>query len=216
MNHDSPLGAGPARTALQEQLLGLASRPTALDAFRRARRVFLDGQHVDMGRLSRDLGVNRATLYRWVGSREQLLVEILWSLSQRTFEKLLADPPPGPDSGAAPGNSRSAAVLDAWLRAVITNPGMQAFLQREGDFALRLLTTRASDYQSRLLGYIRGLLAEDLSARRVRTDIPLEDLAYVIVRIIESYVYLSLITGEQPDAARAGQVLRTLLPPGGA
>ena len=45
-----------------------------------------------MGRLSHDLGVNRATLYRWVGSRDQLLVEILWSLSLRTFEKVLADP----------------------------------------------------------------------------------------------------------------------------
>ena len=58
MNHDTPLAAGPARTALQEQLLGLASRPTALDAFRRARRAFLGGQHVDMGRLSQDLGIN--------------------------------------------------------------------------------------------------------------------------------------------------------------
>jgi hypothetical protein len=138
-------------------------------------------------------------------------VEILWSLSQRTFDQLLADP-----AAAAPGDSRAAAVLDAWLRAVIGNPGMQAFLRREGDFALRLLTTRASDYQSRLLGYIRELLAEDLGAGRVRTDIPLEDLTYVIVRIIESYVYLSLITGEQPDADRAGRVLRALLPPGGA
>jgi AcrR family transcriptional regulator len=208
MNRNTPLVAGPAATPLQEQLLGIASRPTALDAFRRARRTFLDGQHVDMGRLSRDLGVNRATLYRWVGSREQLLVEILWSLSRRTFEKLLADP-----ALAAPGGSRSAVVLDAWLHAVIRNPGMQAFLQREGDFALRLLTTRASDYQSRLLGFIRALLADDLDHERVRSAVPPEDLTYVIVRIIESYVYLSLITGEQPDADRAGRVLRALLPP---
>ena len=28
------------------------------------------------------------TLYRWVGSREQLLVEVIWSLAERTLEKL--------------------------------------------------------------------------------------------------------------------------------
>jgi hypothetical protein len=34
-----------------------------------------------------------------------------------------------------------------------------------------------------------------------------------VVRIIESYVYLSLITGEEPDADRASRVLHILLPP---
>jgi len=207
MNRDNPMVTAPARTPLQEQLMGTASRPTALDAFRRARRAFLNGQRVDMGRLSQDLGVNRATLYRWVGSRDQLLVEILWSLSLRTFEKVLADP-----AAIQPGRSRSASVLNAWLRAVVGNSGMQAFVQNEGELALRLLTTRATDYQSRLLSFIRGLLAEDLDAERVQTEIPLEDLTYVVVRVIESYVYLSLITGEQPDADRASRVLQALLP----
>jgi hypothetical protein len=46
----------------------------------------------------------------------------------------------------------------------------------------------------------------------MRTEIPLEDLTYVVVRIIESYVYLSLITGEEPDADRASRVLHALLP----
>jgi AcrR family transcriptional regulator len=210
MGRESPLPAAPVRTPLQEQLAGVASRPTALDAFRRARRTFLDGQRVDMGLLSHDLGVNRATLYRWVGSREQLLVEILWSLTHRTFERLLADP-----DAVHRARSRSAAVLDAWLRAVIASSAMQAFVQNEGELALRLLTTRATDYQSRLLGFIRGLLADDLRAKRLRTEIPIEDLTYVVVRIIESYVYLSLITGEQPDADRASRVLQALLPSAG-
>ena len=70
-------GAGLGRTPLQEQLGGRAARPTALDAFRLARRAFLDGRRVDMGVLARELDVNRATLYRWVGTREHLLVEVL-------------------------------------------------------------------------------------------------------------------------------------------
>ncbi|TQM15193.1 QsdR family transcriptional regulator [Pseudonocardia kunmingensis] len=196
-----------AVTPLQAQLAGVDARPGALDAFRRARRTFLEGRRVDMGVLARELGVNRATLYRWVGSREQLLVEVLWSLAQQTFATLLADP-----ATLQPGRSRSASVLDAWVHAVIQNPGMRAFVEHEGELAMRLLTTRATDYQSRQLGVVHDILAEDLDAGRVQSEIPLEDLTYVVVRILESYVYLTLTTGEQPDADRAGRVLHALLP----
>ena len=41
--------------------------------------------------------------------------------------------------------------------------------------------------------------------------VDLHELAYVIVRLIESYTYLDLITGEAPDAARAEPILRMLL-----
>ncbi|MGY1807684.1 QsdR family transcriptional regulator [Blastococcus sp. SYSU D00669] len=203
-------GGTLVRTPLQDQLEGGGGRPTALEAFKRARRTFLAGERVDMGLLARDLGVNRATLYRWVGSRDQLLVEVLWSLARRTFERLLADP-----ATALPGRSRVASVLDAWVHGVIANRGMQVFVESEGELALRLLTTRATDYQSRLLAQVRELLVEDLDAGRVRSEIPLDDLTYVVVRILESYVYLTLITGEQPDPDRAGRVLHALLPPGG-
>ncbi|GAA0920088.1 QsdR family transcriptional regulator [Pseudonocardia zijingensis] len=194
-------------TPLQAQLAGADARPTALDAFRRARRTFLEGRRVDMGALARELGVNRATLYRWVGTREQLLVEIVWSLGHRTFTELLADP-----ATVQPGRSRSASVLDAWVHAVIQNAGMRAFVEHEGELALRLLTTRATDFQARLIGVVHDVLAEDVGSGRVQTEIPLEDLTYVVVRILESYVYLTLTTGEEPDADRAGRVLHALLP----
>ena len=38
--------------------------------------------------LADQLGVNRVTLYRWVGTREALLVEIIWSLAERTLDDL--------------------------------------------------------------------------------------------------------------------------------
>ena len=36
----------------------------------------------------RDLAVDRAILYRWVGSREQLIAEVLWSLMEPTITRL--------------------------------------------------------------------------------------------------------------------------------
>src|SRR4051812_12226684 len=72
-----------APTRLQRELANEAAprRPTPLDAFLLARRKFLAAERIDMSALADELGVNRVTLYRWVGSREQLLVEVVWSLA---------------------------------------------------------------------------------------------------------------------------------------
>jgi len=213
-------------TPLQRQLTGTAvARPTALDAFRQARRTFLAGDRVDMQALARTLNVDRATLYRWVGSREQLLSEILWSLIDPTIEKLRkahcqpgqpATPSqsravPGP-SLAVPGPSPAAAVITGTVRAVIANQGMQRFLDREGDLALRLLTTKASGFETRLIGLIGELIREEAESGRLTAAVPIDDLPYVLVRIMESYIYLGLITGEHPDPDRAARVINALLP----
>ena len=200
-----------ADTPLRRQLArATPARPTALDAFRHARRTFLSGGRVDMQALARSLGVDRATLYRWVGSREQLLTEILWSLIEPTIRTLRKDAG-GP--GAA-GQSPAAAVITGTVRHVIASPGMQRFLDREGELALRLLTTRATDFETRLTSLVGELVEEEAAAGRLAAAVPREDLPYVLVRIMESYIYLGLITGEHPDPDRAARVINALLPAG--
>jgi len=196
----------------QRQPAGSAiARPAALDAFRLARRTFLAGDRVDMQTLARTLHVDRVTVYRWVGSREQLLTEILWSLIEPTIANLReAHCRPGPAAGNGP--SPAAAVVTATVRAVIANPGMQRFIDREGDLALRLLTTKASGFEARLVAVIADLVRQEAGAGRLTAVIPADDLPYVLVRIMESYVYLGLITGEHPDPDRAARVINALLP----
>jgi len=202
----------PESTVLQRQLDGTAaSRPTALDAFRHARKAFLAGDRVDMQAAARVVGVDRATLYRWVGSREQLLAEILWSLIDPTITRLRKIHCRA-GASAVPGQSPAAAVLNDTVRAVIANAGMQRFIEREGDLALRLLTTKASDFEARLTDLIGDLVSEEDAAGRLNASVPLEDLPYVLVRVMESYIYLGLITGEHPDADRAARVISSLLP----
>src|SRR4051794_5962256 len=69
-------------TRLQRELSGTEEprKPTAIDAFKLARHRFQAAERIDMSAMADELGVNRVTLYRWVGSREQLLVEVIWSL----------------------------------------------------------------------------------------------------------------------------------------
>jgi AcrR family transcriptional regulator len=196
----------PTRTKLQRDLAGATDRrrPTPLDAFRLARRKFLAAERIDMSALADELGVNRVTLYRWVGSREQLLVEVVWSLAQRTLEKV--------DRGVrATGGERVVRIVTRFLADVISNDGMRRWLADEGELAMRLLTRHDTDFQPRLIDAIEDILREESDAGRLDLPVELHEVAYVIVRLIESYTYLDLITGEEPDARRAEPVLRMLL-----
>jgi hypothetical protein len=193
---------------LQQQLRAGAPirRATALDAFAQAKRRFLRGERVDMGSLAQDLGVNRVTLYRWVGTREQLLVEILWSLAERT----LSDELKRVEAEDADGN-RVARLLSSFVEVCLRNTGMQQLQRDEGALAFRLLTLARYGFHPRFVNLVHGLLAEDAAAGRLQTPVPLDDLAYTAVRIVESYVHRATITGDEPDAARAARVLHALL-----
>ena len=179
-------------------------RPTPLDAFRLAKRKFLSAERIDMSALADDLGVNRVTLYRWVGSREQLMVEVIWSLASRTLGNV-------DRRTRARGAERIVKIVTRFLDDVISNEGMRRWLAEEGELAMRLLTRHDTDFQPRLIGAIEELLREEVDAGRMDVPVDLHEVAYVIVRLIESYTYLDLITGEQPDARRAEPILRLLL-----
>jgi AcrR family transcriptional regulator len=179
-------------------------RPTALEAFLRARKRFLAAERIDMSALAADLGVSRVTLYRWVGSRDRLLVEVIWSLAARTLEKIEAE---ADDAGP----ERIVRIVTRFLEDVIANPGMQRWLAEEGESAMRLLTRSASGFQPRLIDAMHDLLSEQADAGALDLPVDLREVAYVIVRLIESYTYLDLITGEKPDARRAEPILRLLL-----
>jgi AcrR family transcriptional regulator len=182
----------------------LPARTGPLDAFKLARRRWQDAERIDMSALARELGVNRVTLYRWVGSREQLLVEVIWSLAERTLENL--------DSRTrATGAERVVKVASGFIDAVITNPGMRFWLAAEGEAAMRLLTLRRPGYQVRLVGWHERMLRDEADAGRLELTADLHEVAYVIVRLIESYVYLDFITGEEPEPGRAEPILRMLL-----
>jgi len=188
-------------TALRRALDG-ECRPTVLDAFAAARRRFAAGERIDMQGLADELGVNRVTLYRWVGSREQLITEVLWSATRKSFEAYRAAHTDGP---------RAAVALTAFVRDVNAHPGMGQLLRDEPALALGLLTSTSGDYQHRYLLLIRELIAEDRAAGLVSSEIPLDDLAYTAVRITESYIHTQVLIGEPPDARRAEVVLRVLL-----
>ena len=157
-----------------------------------------------MGVLAEELGVNRVTLYRWFGSRDDFIVEVVWSLALRTFDFVER-------KVQAKGAERVVAIVSGFLDTIINNRGLQRWLGEDGEHAMRLLTSPRTNFQRRLIDAVHRLLEEEADASRLELPVDLHELAYVIVRVIESYTYLDLITGEQPDAGRAEPILRMLL-----
>jgi len=78
---------------------------------------------------------------------------------------------------------------------------------------MRLLTRHDTGFQPRLIAAVHRRLVDEHEAGRLDVPADLAEVAYVIVRLIESYTYLDLITGEQPEARRAEPILRLLLRP---
>ena len=155
--------------------------------------------------LAAELGVSRATLFRWVGAKEQLLAEVIWSIARPTFEQAVTD------ARGKRGPQRIAAVLSDFAAASIRSDPFMKFVQREPERALRLLTTRSSDFQARLLGLIEVLLQEEIDAGRVNPPLPLHDLAYLVLRVTEAFVYADAIAGVPPDPTKVRQAIRALL-----
>ena len=178
--------------------------PVPEEVLRLGRRRFNSAQRIEMTALAAELGVNRVTLYRWVGSRERLLVEVMWSLAERALDLARSQVPPD-------AADRSVRVVVGFLDLVLAHPGMQQLLNTDIDLAMRLLTHRASGFQPRLLGEVEELLREEAAAGRLDVPMDAHELAYVVVRLIESYTYLNVLMGEEPEAACAEAALRLLL-----
>lgn len=194
-----------SQTPLSRMLSEKASRPDALTAFRVARQAFREGHRIEMQELAAELGVSRATLFRWVGGRDQLLTEIIWSVAEPTFHKAVAS------AGRKQGARRIAAVMGGFAADTIQSGPFMTFVQSEPERALRLLTTRASTFQGNLLALIEPLLQEEIDAGRIDPPLPVDDLAYLVMRITETFVYADAIAGQTPDPAKVEQAVGALL-----
>ena len=179
-------------------------KPDALDAFRVARRWFTAGRRIEMQELAAELGVNRATLFRWVGGRDDLLAEILWSLAEPALAAAV-------EATEGSGAQRITGVIGRFAATIDQADFLREFLRREPERALRILTTRAGTVQERLVGAIDSLLNNEVSQGHLRSPLPRRDLAYLIVRIVESFLYAEYITGAEPDIAMAELAVGALL-----
>jgi AcrR family transcriptional regulator len=195
------------QTPLAQLLTDGSRRPDALTAFKITRAWFVEGRRIEMQELARELGVSRATLFRWVGSRDDLLTEVIWSVTTPTLER-------AEKAATEPhGGARVAEIMELFCQTAIDSGFFQTFLQREPERALRLLTTRAMPFQGNMVRVIEEIIEREAQESDLDSPLSVHDLAFLIVRICESFIYSDLITGEPPNAAKVRQAITALLRP---
>ncbi|MFT5033716.1 MAG: AcrR family transcriptional regulator [Bacteroidia bacterium] len=192
-------------TPLERDLQGVASdKPTPISAFALASKLFAKGRRVDMVQLAEGLSVSRATLYRWVGSREALLTEVVWAGAREMMDKAEAQSP-------CEGGEYLAEVISDFVCQVVRQPAMNAFLEREGEAAMRLLTLADGGFQLRVVGWAKELIEAQVGAGKFTLTLPSEELAFAVVRLGESYIYRRFITGKRPDTDSVLSLMKLLL-----
>jgi AcrR family transcriptional regulator len=181
-----------------------AGRVSLPDALALARRRFLAGRPIDLQELAAELGINRVTLYRWVGTHEQLMGQLLCGFADIAWNDARSEIRQTEPEHAA-------RVIHRFLLLIQAFEPFQKFVTDDPEYALKLLTSKHSPLQERVIGHIRVLLDEQVRARQLKLPVDLDSLAYALVRICEAFLYNDLITGRRPDLGKAREIIAALL-----
>ena len=180
-------------------------RSTPAGAFERAREFIRTGKRIDMVALATDLGVSRATLYRWTGDRERLLADAVWAEAHATANHMLER------HQALTGLARIQAVCVDFLAYFGNNDGVNAFLRHERDTGLQLLTWVNGGFRPRLTAWIRDHIQDEIDAGHYSTPEDPELLADGIVTIGERFLHHGGDPDVSPDPTSAGRMIALLL-----
>ncbi|HYW23958.1 MAG TPA: QsdR family transcriptional regulator [Terriglobales bacterium] len=192
-----------AQRVLVEGVEPPADIPPAV--FVAALQTYLEMRRLDMRALAAELGMGRSSLYRKVRSRDNLLGAVLWYLTRRAIARAVEA------SSGLRGPARVVAVVHHFLHDVHSQAALRRFLQDEPEAALRILTSKRGVVQQRVIRAVERLLADEEAQADARLTLDRATLAYVIVRIGESFLYADVIADNQPDVDRAVEVVAQLL-----
>jgi AcrR family transcriptional regulator len=168
-----------------------------------------------MSALAAELGVGRATLYRWAGNREDLLGAVLAEATERTFRAAVRE------VGARRGGQRRTgaalvlAVVDCFMRRVLAAEPLKALTQREPRLFVRLATTPGL-IETRSAELLQELIEREIAAGRMDPPLPVEVLSQAVVRMADGPLYAHLLGGGEPridEALAVAAVLLGLDPP---
>ena len=156
-----------------------------------------------MSALATELGIGRATLYRWVGNREDLLSAVLAEGTERTFRAAIKD-------AEGEGVPLLLDCMRRFMHSVLDTPPLKALTQREPLLFLRLATTPGA-IEGRAAELVGELLEQEAANGRVRLTLPAPVLAQAIIRICDIHLYAHLLGRSDPEVETALQLVSLLL-----
>lgn len=188
---DGPASSTPAKP-VRESVIDLAHR------------WFLEGRRIDMQQLARASGIGRATLYRWWGSREVVIGEVVWRIIAEAIGRVEAR---GASVSEDPAG-RFVRHFGTLADTVRTFEPLTRFVADDPEYGLRVLTSGYSVVQGRMIDWVASRLTDlpDLDPH-----IEVRDLAYAIVRVGEAFVWSDIITGDAPQSGKATAMVELLV-----
>lgn len=182
-------------------------RPAAAsraDVVAAARREYLAGRRLDVRAIATELGVARATIYRWFGSREGLLGDVIATEAEGYFRAVRA----GVDGRGARALLET---FDRINRGLARSEPLRKFLEQERESALRTLTSSGGPVEGRTVAVIAELIEAETLAGGYEPPVEVPTLAYAIVRLAEAFLYNDAIAGIRGDVDRLRDVEAALL-----
>jgi AcrR family transcriptional regulator len=165
---------------------------------------YLRGRRVDVQAIAAELGLGRATIYRWFGSREELLGEAIVLAT----EPVLAAARRGT---RGKGGQGLLDTFDRFNRSLADAPALRSFVEQERDAALRVLTSGAGIVQPRIVEMICNLIEEEAEAGTYDPPVESQTLGYAIVRLAEAFLFNDAIAGIRGDVDRLRDLEAALL-----
>jgi len=154
--------------------------------------------------VARQLGLARATIHRWFGTREVLLGEVLADMAERRLEAIRSQ-----QSGR--GAVGLLDVFERFNRDLAATKGLGIWLAQEQERALRILTSSGGNVQPRVVAVVQRMIEEEVNAGLLAPAIASETLAYAIVRLAESFLYNDSRFGIRGEIERLREVEAALL-----
>ena len=178
-----------------------ASRDDVLAA---ALHRYLRGRRVDVQAIAAELGLGRTTIYRWFGSREGLIGEVLFRAAAPLLEAARK---------AARGHGGPALLdtFDRFNRDLADAPALRQFLEQERDAALRIITSSGGVLQPRMVAAIAGLIENEVRAGTYEPPVEPATLGYAIVRLAEAFLFNDAAAGMRGDVERLREVEAAIL-----
>jgi AcrR family transcriptional regulator len=178
-----------------------ASREDVLNA---AMARYLRGRRVDVQAIAAELGLGRTTIYRWFGSRERLIGEVLAAAAGPLIE----------DARAQAGGEGGPALLDTFdrlNRSLVDARALRQFVERERAAAVRIITSGTGVAQRRMVERITALIEAEVRAGAYEPPVEPATLAYAIVRLAEAFLFNDAAAGMRGDVERLREVEAALL-----
>ncbi|MFI6867800.1 QsdR family transcriptional regulator [Nocardia sp. NPDC050406] len=183
---------------------GRPASATKQEVVELARHAFLNGDRVDVQSIAATLGLSRASIYRWFGSRDGLLGAVLASELEHLLT--LAD-----SRRKSTGVHRILEVLDRTSHWLAASEPLRLYLENERLVGLRVLTASDGPVQPKAVAAVEELIARTEAEDGYQASLDRPLLAYTLVRLLEAFLYSDNAAGIRGDVDRLRQVQAALL-----